>query len=127
MTYSISVYRRELAGTPVAMFAEDPEAVPAFTPSQQRKLRDRLVSAGFKAKKSKDRFGHFANPDIEASLTERELSFSSGINVESVYTILELGAELAMHAEFTCFDFQANRWFDSQAVTWSEKPAKKKA
>ena len=119
MTYSISVYRRELAGTPVAKFAEDPEAVPPFTPAQQRTLRDQLVSRGYKAKKSKDRFGHFAYPDIEARLTDRALSFSSGMDEESIYTILELGAELGMIADFTLFD--------PQAGTWSGTPTKKRA
>jgi hypothetical protein len=118
--YSITVYRRELTGTPASKFAEDPDAVPVFTAAQRKQLREQLELRGYEAKKkSKDNlYGHFAYPDVEARLTDRQLTFSSGLSTESVYTILEVGTELGMTNGFALFN--------PQEGSWTPKPKKKK-
>jgi len=126
VSYSITIYRRELAGTPAAKFAEDPSAVPLFTPAQHEALRDQLARRGYEAKKkSKDRvFGHFAYPDIEARLTDRQLTLSSGLSTESVYTILEAGTELGTSDGFALFNPQEGSW--TPKVKSKPKPKNKK-
>src|SRR4051812_15257778 len=96
----------------MAKFAEDPSAVPVFTPEQRKQLHERLTSLGYTAKKKpKDAlFGHFAFPDIQARLTDRALTLSSGRSTESVYTILETGTELGMAAGFVLFNPQDGSW-----------------
>ncbi len=96
MTYSISIYRRELSGSNGA-FEEDVKAIPVFAAAEQKRLRAVLQDRGYTAKKkSKQVFTHFAYEDIEARLSDRSLTLLSGTDQESIHTILELGSELAM-------------------------------
>ena len=85
--------------------------MPVFTAAQRKLLREELERRGYEAKKPKENFyGHFAYPDVEARLTDRQLTFSSGLSTESVYTILEVGTELGMNAGFALFNPQEGSW-----------------
>lgn len=108
MSYSISVCRRALAGAPPAVF-EDRERIPIFSSEEREALLSHLTRCTYEVVGQDDdslRLHHPAWADIEARLSDRLLSLSSSVDRESIYTICELGAELALDDRFALFNPQ---------------------
>lgn len=122
MTYSISIYRRELSGSAGA-FEENVKTIPLFTAAEQKRLRTVLEERGYTAKKKV--YGHFAYPDIQARLSDRSLTLSSSSDQEAIFTILELGSELAMDKSFALWNPQDGTWIP-KAKKAKKAAAKKK-
>jgi hypothetical protein len=117
MGYDVFLFRKEVKEQNTNLdFLENDDMVTPFTDDQFLRLKNRLLKYGYQVENESPNYLTFnfkgGKFGIAATLTKRQLSFSSGFDQNGVAEISLTASELTDSGEFKKLDPQDGGWED---------------
>jgi len=115
MGYHVYLFRKEVKDNNQDLeFLENDELITPFTDIQFNNLKERLLKYGYQVEREADGSVIFnfkgGQGGIKATLTKKQLSFSSGFDQDDIFEISQTASEFTDNGDFKKFDPQDGQW-----------------
>jgi hypothetical protein len=114
MGYHVYLFRKEVRQNKDLEFLENEDLIVPFTDDQFSRLKTRLLKYGYQIENESGGIIQFRFKDgksgVQAMLSQRYLSFSSGFSENDVFEISQTASEFTDSGEFAKLDPQDGQW-----------------